>query len=312
MNGGELQKKNKPACVVILMLASLIWGFAFVAQRKGADYVGPFTFLAVRNWIAGAFLMPVLVFLAQHRKKKGLRPGVPTNGRQWKMYLLAGSACGTALFLASGTQQIAIPYTTTAKAGFITALYVLFVPVISFFLGRRPAPSVWACVAVGLVGLYLLCLKPGEADFNHGDVLLVVCSLLFSVQILTVNNAVQYVDAVWLSFLEVISAGVLGTISMLLFEHPTAAALRGALPSLLFAGVMSSGVAYTFQIVGQEGLDPTVASLIMCLESVFSALGGWIFLGQGLTLRELTGCALMFGAIVLSQLPAGFGGKAPQ
>ena len=294
---------KETAHVLLLVAAALIWGFAFVSQSIGASFVGACTFQAFRSWIAVAALLPVLAAAERIRLRKGMPSALPKGREQTKRFLAGGLLCGVALFLASTTQQYGIGMTTTAKAGFITAMYVVLVPVISLFLGSVPSGRIWFCVALGVLGLYFLCIRPGSAGgFGCGDLILLLCAFLFSAQILLVNHYVQFIDGIWLCWMQMLATAVLATAAMLLFEHPTAPALRAALPSLLYAGVMSSGVAYTFQMIGEEGLDPTVASLAMCLESVFSALGGWLILGQTLNGRETAGCILMFAAIVLSQL----------
>lgn len=296
-------RRHRILHTLILLLCAMIWGFAFVSQSVGAEYVDAFTFLAGRSWIAVIFLLPVIAAADRIRRRKGLPAGgLPTRARR-NLYLLGGVSCGTALFLASAAQQIGISYTTTAKAGFITALYVVIVPVISVFLGQAPSRRIWLCVLIGIIGLYFLCMKGGPEEINRGDVLMIICALLFSGQILLVGHFNSMMDGIRLSFLEMLTEAVLATVCIFFFEKPTAGAIRSALPALLYAGVMSSGVAYTLQIIGQEGLDPTIASLTMCLESVFSAIGGFLLLGQTLTLREFLGCTLMFAAIVISQMP---------
>lgn len=287
--------------------ASLIWGFAFVSQSVGARYVGANTFLAGRSWIAVIVLIPGLRVADLIRKKTGLPSSRPANRTQRRLHMLGGAACGTALFLASAAQQIGISDTTTAKAGFITALYVVIVPLFSIFVGRAPGKRIWVSVMLGVIGLYFLCMADGFGEIRRGDLLMMLCALVFSVQILLVMHFSSMIDGIRLSFAEVLTEAILASVSMLIFEHPTLEALKAAAPALLYAGVMSSGIAYTLQIIGQKGLDPTIASLIMCLESVFSAIGGWLFLGQRLTARELFGCALMFAAIVLSQIQDGKG-----
>ena len=194
--------------------------------------------------------------------------------------------------------------TSTAKAGFMTALYVVLVPVCGIFLGSRPGPKLWACVAVSVVGLYLLCLAGRDSlSLTGGEWQLLLCAFLFTLQILLVNHFSPRLDGIQLSFAQFFIVSVLSTVFMFVFEQPTPEQFAGAAVSVLYCGIMSSGVAYTLQIVGQQELDPTIASLAMCLESVFSALAGWIILGQTLTGTELAGCILMFAAIVASQLP---------
>ncbi|MEE8827126.1 MAG: DMT family transporter [Eubacteriales bacterium] len=295
---------------LILLTAAVIWGFAFVSQSIGADYVGPFTFLAGRCWIAVAFLIPVVAIADRVRERRqdaavsAVSTGRPVTAAQRRMLLTAGVVCGIFLFAASAAQQIGIGMTTTAKAGFITALYVILVPIVSLFLGHRSSPKIWVSVALGVTGLYFLCMKGGLTGLNRGDLILMLCALLYAFQILVVNHYLPMVDGLRLSLIQTLIEGILSTVFMLMLETNTAAALKAALPAILFAGIMSSGVAYTFQIIGQKGLKPAVASLLMCLESVFAAIGGWLFQGQVLTGRELLGCILMFSGTVLSLLPA--------
>ena len=280
----------------------MIWGFAFVSQSVGAEYVGPFTFLAVRNWIATAVLLPVSLVLVRKRSAGKTTLKKELTGRP-KLYAAGGALCGLALFLASAVQQIGIEHTTTAKAGFITALYVVIVPILSMFLGKMPGKRIWLCVLLSVCGLYYLCISgKGISGLNRGDLLVLLCSLLFSIQIMSVDYFTDIIDGILLSLLQTVAVGILATVFMLLTEKPDPSMIRAAMPALLYAGIMSSGAGYTLQIVGQEGTDPTLASLIMSLESVFSAVGGWLFLAQRLTLREFAGCALMFTAIVISQL----------
>ena len=291
-----MEKTNQKQLRNTLMLVgcALIWGTAFVAQSVGSGYMGPYTFLASRSWLACVFLLGLL---AAHRQRLPF----------WlhgKTLAVGGALCGAALFAASAAQQMGIGTTSTAKAGFMTALYVVLVPVCGVFLGRRPGVKLWCCVAASVAGLYLLCLAGRDTlSLTGGEWQLLVCAFLFTLQILLVNRFSPRLDGIQLSFVQFLVVSVLSTVCMFLFEQPTLAQFQGAAVSVLYCGVMSSGVAYTLQIVGQKELDPTIASLAMCLESVFSALAGWLILGQTLTPPELAGCALMFAAIVASQLP---------
>ena len=297
MNFDKKQLRN----TLLLLLGALIWGTAFVAQSVGSGYVGPYTFLAARSWLACAFLI-VLVLLRRGKARKA-DPGVPfwINGR---MLLRGGVFCGIALFAASAAQQIGIGTTSTAKAGFMTALYVVLVPVAGVFLGSRPGVKLWGCVAASVVGLYLLCLAGRDTlSLTGGEWQLLVCAILFTAQIMLVNHFSPQLDGIQLSFVQFFVVSVLSTIFAFVFEAPSPDQFRAAAVSIAYCGIMSSGVAYTLQIVGQKELDPTIASLAMCLESVFSALAGWLILGETLSATELCGCALMFGAIVVSQLP---------
>lgn len=289
---------------LLLVLTALLWGFTFSFQSMATKYVGTYTFLAARSWVAALFLIPVVKAADIFREKKegiSLKPETPGEKR---LLWLAGGACGAVLCLASALQQTGIAYTSTAKASFITALYVILVPILSMFLGKRTDGKIWFCVALSVAGLYMLCFKPGSLQgFGKGDVYMVFAALGFAVQILVVDKFVTGMDPVRLSRMQVMFQGIIATVLMLIFEHPALSDIWHAALPVIFAGILSSGVAYTLQIVGQKGLNPTISSIAMCLESVFGAIGGWLILGQKLSSREIMGCALMFTAIVLAQIP---------
>ena len=297
----KLDKRGELLHTLALLVCAAIWGSAFVAQSVGAEYVGAFTFLAVRNWIAVVFLIPVIYVRDTILRKRG-RPSVrPANRTQRRCLLTGGAACGFFLCAASAFQQVGIRYTTTAKAGFITALYVVIVPILSVFFGKSVKSRIWMCVALAVLGLYLLCMR-GELSLSFGDGVVLVCAFLFACQIMTVDYFAPQVDTVRLSQTQFLVTALLSTVCMFFFEDPSTDSLIKALPSIAYAGVMSSGVAYTLQIIGQQNLNPAIASITMSLESVFAALAGWIVLGQSMTVRELAGCVLMFAAIILAQL----------
>ena len=297
----KLDKRGELLHTLALLVCAAIWGSAFVAQSVGAEYVGAFTFLAVRNWIAVVFLIPVIFVRDTILKKRG-RPSVrPANRTQRRCLLTGGAACGFFLCAASAFQQVGIRYTTTAKAGFITALYVVIVPILSVFFGKSVKSRIWMCVALAVLGLYLLCMR-GELSLSFGDGVVLVCAFLFACQIMTVDYFAPQVDTVRLSQTQFLVTALLSTVCMFFFEDLSTDSLIKALPSIAYAGVMSSGVAYTLQIIGQQNLNPAIASITMSLESVFAALAGWIVLGQSMSFRELAGCVLMFAAIILAQL----------
>ena len=288
---------------LMLMLCAFIWGTAFVAQSAGSG-MGAYSFLAGRSWLAVIVLLPtVRAFDAVHRKQGVPFSGPATNAER-KTLLIAGLICGTLLFAASAAQQIGITINpSTAKAGFLTAMYVVLVPVFGLFLGRKGSAQLWVSMVVAVLGLYLLCMKNGFGSIESSDWLLLSCAVLFSFQIIAVDHFSPQVDGVRLSLAEFLVVSVESTAAALLFETPSAAQFaENALP-ILYCGIMSSGVAYTLQILGQRDLNPAIASLIMCLESVFSALGGWMLLHQNLSAREVFGCVLIFAAVVLAQLP---------
>lgn len=282
----------------LLLLAAIIWGVAFVAQSVGMEYVGPFTFLASRSVIGALVLIPYIMLRAGRTEK--LKSEQTVNG---KLLLKGGVCCGCLLFIASILQQIGIMYTTVGKSGFITAMYIIIVPILSIFLKKKAGIKVWIGVVLAVVGLYFLCMTSGSIILQKGDVLIFLCAVIFSFQILAVDYFAPQVDGVKLACAQFAICGLLSGMGMFLFEMPTMEAVLEAWLPILYAGVLSTGVAYTLQIVGQRGMNPTVASLLMSMESVISVIAGWAILNQTLSGRELLGCVLMFGAIILVQLP---------
>lgn len=293
--------KNSSAQIrssLILLLTATIWGVAFVAQSVGMDYVGGFTFNAVRSIIGAIVLLPVIFVLDSRKEKTRLYE----ERKNAKTLLIGGICCGIFICLASNFQQFGIKYTTVGKAGFITACYIVLVPIFGLFLKKKCNSYIWISVALSLVGLYLLCINDGFS-INNGDALVFVSAILFTIHILIIDHFSPLVDGVKLSCIQFFVMGILSGIPALLFEHPTFSALLAAWMPILYAGVMSCGVAYTLQIIGQKNMNPTVASLILSLESCISVLAGWIILGQNLSLKEVIGCIIMFAAIILAQLP---------
>lgn len=298
MKTKEIPLKNS----LYLLLTATIWGIAFVAQSVGMEYLGPFTFNSVRCLIGGAVLLPLIWV----REKKAVWIQASDTAEQKRIrkknLVSGGICCGLLLFLASNFQQFGIQYTTVGKAGFITACYIVIVPVLGLFLGKKCSPFLWAAVFLALTGLYLLCITDGFS-IGLGDLLVLVCALLFSFHILVIDHFSPLADGVKMSCIQFFICGILSGIAALFTESLEVSALFDAWVPLLYAGVLSCGVAYTLQIVGQRGMNPTVASLILSLESCISVLAGWILLGQKLSSREIFGCAVMFAAIVLAQLP---------
>ena len=286
---------------LLLLLTATIWGVAFVAQSVGMEYIGPFTFNAVRNAIGGLVLIPCIGFLQKMRmgeEKWGL-----TTNKEKKTLVAGGVSCGVLLFIASNLQQVGIQYTTVGKAGFITAMYIVIVPLLGIFLKRKAGIKVWCAVAIAVVGLYMLCMIDGGFSLQKGDLFVLICAVAFSVHILVVDYFAPKVDGVKMSCIQFFVCALLSGICMSLFEEPDMTQILQAWVPVLYAGVLSCGVAYTLQIVGQKGMNPTVASLILSLESVVSVIAGWLILQQTFSRRELLGCSLMFVAIVLAQLP---------
>ena len=280
---------------LLLTFTALIWGAAFVAQSVGMDYVGPFTYLCSRSTIGGIVLLPLLKFTP--------KSNVSANKNSGKTLIIGGICCGAALFIASIFQQIGIKYTTVGKAGFITSLYMIFVPVIGILLGRKAPKKVWISVIIALIGMYFLCMN-GEAGINKGDFLVLICSLGFALHILVIDYFSPKVNAIKMSCIQFWICAAISAIPMIIFEKPHMSDVLAAWAPILYAGALSSGVGYTLQIIAQKDIDPTVASLICSLESVFSVLFGWIILNQKLSGRELFGCVLVFAAVILTQLPS--------
>lgn len=293
------QMKNN----AMLLLAAFIWGCAFVAQSVGMDYVGPFTFNSVRSIIGSIVLVPV-IFLMDGLKRKGGMSEEELRAQRGdtKTLVIGGICCGTALAVASSLQQYGILFTTVGKAGFITAMYIVLVPILGIFLGKKVRLLIAGCVVLAVVGLYFLCMSE-TLTLGIGDFFVLLCALVFSVHILVIDHFSPMVDGVRLSAIQFLTAGILCGVPMLLLEKPDVSSILAAWLPILYAGVMSCGVAYTLQILGQKNADPAVASLLLSLESVFSVLAGWVLLGQSLSGRELFGCALMFAAIILAQMP---------
>ena len=282
---------------LLLLLTAFIWGVAFVAQKEGGAQVGSLTFNGVRSLIGGVALLAVLPLL----DRLGLTHK-PTTTAEKRFLFIGGVCCGLALFTATNLQQIGLGYTSVGKGGFITALYIVLVPILGLFLRKKTTLLNWLGVVLAVGGLYLLCAT-GESGVNVGDLLVLICALLFSVQILLVDRFAPHTDGVRLSCIQFFTVGILNIPLMFIFETPSLPAMVDCWGSILYAGVLSSGVAYTLQIVAQQHTHPTTASLLMSFESVFAMLAGWVLLGDRLTSVELLGCGLMFAAVVLAQLP---------
>jgi len=282
---------------LLLVVAAFIWGSAFVAQSVGMDYIGPLTFNATRSFIGALVLLPVIRFM-DHRGN----PNKPVTAADRKILLTGGLCCGLVLFCGSTLQQIGLTQTSAGKAGFITAMYIIIVPLLGLFFKKHIPAFVWISVVLGVTGMYLLCVTEGFS-LQWSDTMVILSAFFFAGHILVIDHFSPRVDGVRLSALQFSVAGILSLIAMFIFEQPDFSAILSAWMPLLYAGVLSSGIAYTLQIVAQKHTDPTVASLLMSLESVFAALSGAVILRETLSGRELTGCVLMFIAIILAQLP---------
>lgn len=275
---------------IYLFITALIWGTAFVAQSVG-NIMGPFTFNCLRSLLGGLVLIPFIKYFY-----KGIKPDITT--------IKGGICCGLCLFAASNLQQYGLLYTSPGKAGFITAGYILIVPILGLFVGKRISARIAAAVVAALVGLYLLCIPVGEGmSINRGDMLCMICALVFSLHIITIDHFAPKAEGVKMACIQFLVCSALSAVLMLLFEEPDPKNIAEGIIPLIYAGVFSSGVAYTLQIVGQPGVNPTIASLILSLESCIAVIAGWLILGERMNTREVTGCIIMFAAIIITQLP---------
>ena len=295
---------------VILLLAALAWGSAFVAQSLGSDSVRPFTFNAARSLLGALVLVPVFLTFDRVNKKPKKSGG--------KTLLIGGVLCGVLLFMACNLQQFAISYVDTAgktaeeletiekanigKVAFLTALYIVLVPVFGVFMKKKAGIQVWLGVLIALIGMYFLSIKPGFT-ISGGDIYAFLCAFAFALQIIVVDEVVDKVDPIRLSCLQFLVCGILSSVCAAIFDKPALSDILNAWAPILYMGVVSSGIAYTLQIIGQSRCNSVVASLVMSMESVFSALVGFLILHQAMLGREIAGCVLMLFAIVLAQIP---------
>ena len=293
-------KSKQISSSLLLALTALIWGASFVAQSVGMDHVGPFTFNSVRSILGGTVLLPVNIF--QSKKNKVQSSSKEDERKARKSLLIGGLSCGIALAISSSIQQIGISYTTVGKAGFITALYIVIVPIMGLFLKKKVHVIIWLSVVLATIGLYLISITEG-LTIGRGDFLILLCALGFSVHILIIDHYSPRVDVVKLSCIQFFVAGILCGIPMFAVESPDITSILDAAAPIMYSGIMSSGVGYTLQMVGQKHVKPVLASLILSMEAVFAALSGWLILGETLSARELLGCAFVFVAILLAQIP---------
>ena len=292
-------KNPKVRQIVLPLITAMIWGSSFVTQSISAGHIGCFSFGALRALPATVFLFLLVCVMRR------LQPREKYSAAQKKMLLCAGLICGTLLTVAISFQQFGLSYTSAGKAGFISALYIVLVPVFSIFFGKKPGGRVWIFVAVAVAGLYLLCVNgSGEMSFSGGDLSVLLCTVVFAFQIIAVDHYAGKVDGVELSCVQFAVMTVLSAACALLAgEQTTMEAVKTCLPYILYTGIFSSGIAYTLQIIAQKEGDPTVVSLLLSLESVFAVVSGAIFLHERMSAQEYLGCALMLAAVLLAQLP---------
>ena len=276
---------------VFLAITALIWGTSFVSQKVGMDYIGPFTFGAARFILGALVLIPVIRVVKSSGKKAPIS----------KSTLIGGIACGLALFLAASFQQIGIVHTTAGKAGFITTLYIVLVPLLGSFLRKKVPGLVWLGVVLAVLGLYLLTIKEGFT-IQRGDLIVLIGAFFWAVHILIIDHFAPTADSPRMSFIHFLITGLLSTGAAVIAEAPSIEAIGSGIAPILYTAIVVVGVAYTFQIVGQKNTDPTIASIILSLESVFAVISGMLLLGETMNMREVIGCILMFIAVIITQL----------
>ena len=280
--------KKEVQGLILLFTAALIWGFAFAAQSAGMDYIGPFAFSAIRSLLGACALIPVIFVFDRHCSNH--------------LWIKGGICCGLCLSVAMTLQQIGLVSTSAGKSGFLTALYILFVPILGTLLHKKIGRHAKIGVALALAGFYFLCLKEGMS-IAYGDTVLIASAIVFALHILVIDHFSPLTSGIRMSMVQFFVAGLVNLVLMFLFETVTFEAVKSAAVPIAYAGIMSSAVGYTFQMLGQKHTKPTQAALVMSLESVFSVLAGWIVLNEVLSFKELFGCALIFAAICIAQLP---------
>ena len=288
---------------LLLLMTAIIWGSAFIAQSKGADVIGPFTFNTVRYALAVVALLPVIYIFSRKRNSENTVDQDIPKANGTKTLIIGGIATGIALFTASSLQQYAMAFTTAAKAGFITTLYVILVPIVGIFLKKKIRPIIWFCALLAVIGLYLLSIKPGTFSISRGDFFVLLCALAFTGHILIIDYFSPKTDGVKLSYIQFAVVSIASFVAMMMTETFVLSEVLDAIIPLLYTGVLSSSVGYTCQIIAQKKADPVISSLILSLESVFAAIFGALILHESMSGREITGCAIMFVAIIIAQLP---------
>lgn len=295
----EQDKRKETRSAFLMVVTSVIWGIAFVFQRTGMDHIGPFAFNFFRCVLSILFLISISLVLKYSKKNNILQQARGESKK--KTLVIGGVLAGLALFLGMSTQQIGMVSTTAAKAGFITTMYIVLVPIMGKFYGRKTTLKMWLCVFIACIGLYLLSIKNGFT-IEKGDFMVFLSAIFFGLQIVIIDIVAKNTDAIKLSMIEFATSGVLSLIATLLTEHTTVSGIQQASIAILYTGLLSSGVGFTLQIIAQKNLSPTIASLIMSMESGVSAIAGVVFLGEVLTEREIIGCVIMVIAVVLAQV----------
>ncbi len=284
---------------ILLLLTAAIWGLAFVAQKVGAEHVGAFTYNGIRFALGSISLIPLILFL---NKKKGENEKTKNNdGDSLKLTIKAGIIAGCALFIATSLQQMGVMGTTAGKAGFITGLYMVIVPILGLFLKQKVNKSTWIGIVIAIIGLYLLSINE-DFSISNGDLLVLIGSVGWAIHILLIDNFTKKIDPLKLSSVQFATCSILSLVMAIIFEDINMVGISGAMVSILYGGLLSVGVAYTLQVVAQKNAKPSHAAILLSMESVFGALGGAMFLGERIGARGLVGCILIFIAIIISQL----------
>ena len=303
MSSDSSVKKTSPKGVILLLLTALIWGSSFVAQSVGMEKIGAFTFNGIRTLLGAAVLLPYIIIKDRADARKMTEEELKEKQEKKKRTRLVGIPVSLVFFIAANLQQLAFYYSTAGKIAFVTSLYMFFVPIIGLFIGKKVPLLTWICVVMGFAGLYFLCIDPKDiGNINKGDLLALACAFFFAVHIRLIERYAGETDGVRLSAMQFLVAGSLTCIFMFIFEKPEPHDIFAARVPILYAGIMSCGLAYTFQIAGQKYTEATIASLLLCMESVFAVLAAGIILYESLSGREIIGCVIMFAAVILSQL----------
>lgn len=307
------KSKTQLKGVLMLLLTALIWGSSFVAQSVGMEKIEAFTFNGIRTLMGAAFLLPFILIKDRIAAGKMNEEARRERKEKYKNTLKAGLPVGLVFFVACNLQQFAFYYSGAGKIAFMTSMYMIFVPLMGRFIGKKIKPVIWLCVVLGMIGMFFLCIKPGESKgLNAGDLLALGCAVMYAIHILMIERCADKVDGVMLSCTQFVISGVITCILMFVFETPQMSNIRAAIIPLLYSGIMSCGLAYTFQIVGQKYTDAAVATLLMCMESVFAVLSAALVLGEMMSARETLGCVIMFTAVILSQITEFMPEKTPE
>ena len=299
----SVSNKTSLKGILMLLLTALIWGTGFIAQSVGMESIGAFTFNGIRNLFGAFALLPVIAVRLRFRRKQ---TSAETVRRELRAALKHGLILGIVFCIAANFQQFAFYDSTAGKIAFLTALYVLFVPLIGMLTGKKVPHAMWPCILLGFVSLYFLCIRPGESlEINRGDILAFICAFFFAIHILLIERFTKTSDGVILAGMQFLVSAVISLLLMPLFESPSLPAIREAIGALLYAGLFSSGIAYTFQILGQKYTEAVIASLLLCMESVFAVIAAFLVLGERMTLREAAGCLMLLAAVICANLVEG-------